>query len=123
MSISGTNGAGKAESLVGLSEEFGRLVERAVHEGTSLGEFERSLFDRLLEIGFATMQQFLAMQGDGDRGETIADEADEEGRTLYRSEQPAPRRLRTIFGEHQFDAYVYRRRRHPNTPIVAAAGR
>lgn len=115
MSISGTNGAGKADSLVGLSEEFGRLVERAVDDGTSLGEFERSLFDRLLEIGLVTMQQFLAMQGDGDRGETAVDD---DGHTLYRSEQPVTRRLRTIFGEHQFAAYVYRRRRHSNTPIA-----
>ena len=115
MRIAGTNVSGKADSLVGITEELGQLVERAVQDGTSLREFERNLFDRLLEIGFATMEQFLTLQGDGDRGETTADEA---GRTLYRSEQPAPRRLRTIFGEHRFEARVYRRRKHPNTPIV-----
>lgn len=115
MSIAFTNGSGKVDSLVSISEEFGQLVERAVHDRMLLRAFERNLFDRLLEIGFATMQQFLAMQGDGDRGETAADE---EGRTLHRSEQATPRRLRTIFGEHQFEAHVYRRRKHPNTPIA-----
>jgi len=115
MSMAGTIGAGKVDSLGDIAEDFGQLVERAAHDGTSLREFERNLFDRLLHIGFAAMQQFLAMQGDGDLGETVADE---EGRTLYRSAQPAQRRLRTIFGEHRFDAYVYRQRKHPNTPIV-----
>lgn len=115
MSMTGTNGSGKADSLVGITSQLGELVQRAVHDQTPLREFERSLFDQLLEIGLATMQQFLAMQGDGDRGETAADD---EGGTLYRSEQPAARRLRTIFGAHQFDAYVYRQRRHPNTPIA-----
>jgi hypothetical protein len=123
MSIAGVREWGKVDSrvesrmgsLVGMAEEMGEFVEQAAREGTSLREFERDVFDRLLAMGHAATEQFLALQGDGDRGETLADD---EGRTLYRSDEPANRPLRTIFGAHQFPAYVYRRGRHPNTPIA-----
>jgi hypothetical protein len=103
-----------AEALAGMGEGIGRFVEQAAREGVSLREFERDLFDRLLKMGQAATEQFLALQGDGDQGETT----EHEGRTVHRSAEPARRKLRTIFGEHQFFAYVYRERRHPNTPIV-----
>lgn len=115
MSIAGTQALGKADSLAGLAEKLGGFVEQAAREGTSLREFEREIFDRVLKMGRVATEQFLALQGDGDRGETVADD---QGRTLYRSDLPAKRPLRTIFGAHRFEAYVYRRRRHPNTPIV-----
>lgn len=123
MSIAGVRELGKGESqvksqwgsLVGMAEGIGKFVERAAADGTSVREFEREILDRLLKMGHAAIEQFLALQGDGDLGETITDE---QGRPLYRSDEPARRPLRTIFGEHQFEAYVYRRRRHPNTPIA-----
>jgi len=115
MSIAGVRKLDKADSLAGIAEGIGRFLERAAAEGVSLRNFERELFDRLLQMGHAATEQFLAAQGDGDCGETPVDD---EGRTLYRSEEPAPRPLRTIFGTHRFAAYVYRRRKHPNTPIV-----
>jgi hypothetical protein len=58
---------------------------------------------------------FIALQGSGDLGETATTD---DGRTLHRSEEPVKRPLRTIFGLHDFHAYVYRARKHPNTPIV-----
>ena len=61
------------------------------------------------------MDLFLASQGDGDLGETVTTE---DGHTRHRSEEPATRQLRTVFGEHQFEAYVYRMGQHPNTPIA-----
>jgi hypothetical protein len=115
MNIAGGEELGKVDSLAGMVEEMDAMVQRAAAEGMSLREFERKIFDRLLKMGHAATEQFLALQGDGDRGEIVADE---EGRTLFRSEEPAQRPLRTIFGEHQFEAYVYRRRKHPHTPIV-----
>jgi hypothetical protein len=115
MSIAGTLEWGKADSLAEMAADLEMVVERAAAEGVPLRQFERGIFDRLLKMGRAATEQFLALQGDGDRGETITDD---EGGTLFRSEQPAPRPLRTIFGEHQFEAYVYRRRKHPHTPIV-----
>jgi hypothetical protein len=102
------------ESLAGMAEGIGEFVERAARDGTSLREFEREIFDRLLKMGHAATEQFLAMQGDGDLGETAVHEEC----TVYRSQEPAKRPLRTIFGEHCFEAYAYRQRRHPNTPIV-----
>lgn len=115
MSIAGVRELGKGDSLVEMVAEIDGVVQRAAAEGMSLREFERGIFDRVLKMGRAATEQFLALQGDGDLGETVRDE---EGRTLFRSEEPAKRPLRTIFGEHQFEAYVYRRRKHPNTPIV-----
>lgn len=123
MSIAGVGDRGKVDSqaqsqgdsLAGMAEGIGEFVEQAAREGTSLREFEREIFDRLLKMGQAATEQFLALQGDGDLGETLTDE---EGRTLYRSKEPMQRPLRTIFGEHRFEAYVYRHRRHPNTPIA-----
>ena len=115
MSIAGTHELSKVDSLAQMAEGIGELVEQAAQQGGSMREFERDVFDRLLKMGHAATEQFLALLGNGDRGETVADE---KGRTLYRSEKPANRPLRTIFGEHQFQAYVYRQRRHPNTPIV-----
>lgn len=115
MSIAGGRELDKADSLRVMVEGLGEFVEQAAAQGTSLREFERELFDRLLKMGRAAMDQFLVLQGDGDRGETVDDE---EGRTLFRSDEPAERPLRTIFGEHQFEAYVDRQRRHPHTPIV-----
>ena len=115
MSIAGKHEWNKVDSLAGMAEEMGQVVERAAKDGVSLREFERDIFDRLLNMGRTAIEQFLKLQGDGDRGETVADA---EGRTLYRSEEPARRPLRTIFGEHHFEAYVYRQRRHANTRIV-----
>jgi len=90
------------------------FVQQAGANGTGLPDFERHPFDRLRQIGHAATEQFLALQGDGDLGATT----DDAGQTLYRSVEPVDRPLRTIFGEHQFQAYVYRRRPHPHTPIV-----
>ena len=62
----------------------------------------------------------MTLSGTGDGREAVTWQAvvDEKGRTLYRSGERVKRPLRTIFGEHQCSAYVYRQRRHPNTPIV-----
>jgi hypothetical protein len=73
------------------------------------------VLDGLLKMGHAAVEAFLALQGNGDLGETVPDD---DGRTLHRSAEPVARPLRTIFGEHEFAAFVYRRRKHPNTPIA-----
>jgi hypothetical protein len=115
MSMAGASESGKVSVLVELTEELGRFVQQAAAEGRSLREVEQSVFDRLLQVGRAAIDQFLALQGDGDLGATVT--ADH-GQTLHRSAQPVARPLRTIFGEHEFSAFVYRKRRHPHTPIV-----
>ena len=115
MSIAARRQSGKTSSLVGMAEDLQQLVERAGREGRSLYELERSVLDGLLKMGHVAVELFLAQQGNGDLGETVPDD---DGRTLHRSAQPVRRPLRTIFGEHEFRAFVYRRRKHPNTPIA-----
>ena len=115
MRIAGTQDLDKSDSLAGLAEGIDEVVKRAAREKRPLRELERDIFDRLLKMGHAAMEQFVALLGDGDGGERVADA---EGQTLYRSEEPVERPLRTIFGRHRFQADVYRRGVHPHTPIV-----
>jgi hypothetical protein len=95
---------GKTDVLVTLAHDLAVFVQRAVHEGASLDAVERSVLGKVLDMGFAAMGLFLAAQGDGDLGATIEVAA---GKTLCRSESVQKRPLRTIFGEHAFEAYVY----------------
>lgn len=115
MSMAGEGGCGKVDSLAGMAAELGQFVRQAAKAGRSLREVERGTFDMLLRMGHAAIEQFLALQGDGDLGETVTSD---EGARLYRSLEPVARPLRTIFGQHEFCAFVYRKRRHPHTPIV-----
>jgi hypothetical protein len=114
MSIAGKNPSCKINELMELSQELGEFAVEAAKNGVSLRDLERGVFDRLLKMGFTVVEEFLTLQGNGDLGETVC--ADD-GQTLYRSAEPISRPLRTIFGHHQFFAYVYRERAHPNTPI------
>jgi len=96
---------GKAgASLTDLAEDLAGFVRRSVHEGASLDKVERGVLGKVLDIGRAAVEFFLAAQGNGDLGPHV--EVDD-GRTLYRSESVEKRPLRTIFGEHSFEAYVY----------------
>jgi hypothetical protein len=79
MSIAGVQQCGKVDSrinsqssergagsLVEMAEGIGELIERAAREETSLRVFERDVLDRLLTMGHAATEQFLAKQGDGE---------------------------------------------------------
>ena len=94
----------KSESLVELAEQLEASVREAAREGKSLYEMEKDIFGRMLQIGHAAIEQLLALQGDGDLGESLVTA---DGRRLERSEEPAERPLRTVFGEHTIHAYVY----------------
>lgn len=65
---------------------------------------ERSILDLVLQIGHASVEQLIELQGDGDLGETVVTET---GRSLHRNAGPVERPLRTVFGDHAIDAYVY----------------
>lgn len=97
---------GKSGSLVKLAEDLSGFVRQAVQGGASLDDLERGAFQRVLEIGHAAVKLFLEAQGDGDLGDSVTTA---EGIVLYRSDTPMTRPLRTIFGEHSFEAYVYSR--------------
>jgi hypothetical protein len=95
---------GKADSLVKLAEDLTGFVRQAVKEGASLDHLERGALQRVLEIGHAAVDMFLEAQGDGDLGDNVITAEDT---TLYRSDTIVTRPVRTIFGEHSFQAYVY----------------
>jgi hypothetical protein len=95
---------GKADLLVRLAEDLTDFVHQAVQQGASLDTLERGALRHVLHIGRAAVDLFLQAQGDGDLGAQVVSAEDT---TLYRSEQPRNRALRTIFGEHAFQAYVY----------------
>jgi hypothetical protein len=95
---------GKADSLVRMAENLTGFVRQAVKEGASLDHLERGALQRVLEIGHAAVDLFLEAQGDGDLGDSVTTAEDT---VLYRSDSIMTRPLRTIFGEHSFEAYVY----------------
>ena len=122
MIVASTLEIGKTESLVTLAEDLAGFVRRAVGEGASLDPLERGVLKRVLDIGFAAVDMFLEAQGHGDLGDTVETA---EGTVLHRSETATPRPLRTIFGEHFFEAYVYAsgsKRRIALRPIDARIG-
>ena len=95
-------------------EQLTDFVAVSVDEAESMAEFERGLLDRLLELGRNLTDQFLDGQPDGDLGETTEHAA----ATVHRSGKPATRTLRTVFGRHTFQAYVYRVQRNEKSAIA-----
>ena len=115
MSMTGNNPSGKVSQLDELTKELSEFVEQAATEGQAFRDVERGVFDRLLKMGYTVVSRFIELQGDGNLGEIATSD---DGESIYRSTDRVSRRLRTIFGEHRFSAYVYRNRPHPNTGIV-----
>jgi hypothetical protein len=96
----------KSDILVKCADDLSGFVHRAVQDGSSLDDVERGVFQRVLAIGNAAVGLFLKGQGNGDLGESIITQEDI---TLYRSDTVSTRALRTIFGEHSFETFVYSR--------------
>jgi hypothetical protein len=95
---------GKVDSLVKLAEDLSGFVRQAVQEGASLDHLERGVLQRVLDIGHAAVDMCLQAQGNGDLGDRVVTA---EGTVLERSDTVMRRPLRTIFGEHSLEAYVY----------------
>lgn len=115
MSISGNGASGKVGRLAATAEELESLVRDVAARGGTLRDVEQGTFDLVLKMGHRAVELFLSLQGNGDLGETAADA---DGRTLHRSDEPVVRPLRTIFGQHEFSAYVYRESVDTHAPIV-----
>ena len=94
----------KADGLVDMALQLQQFAKQAAVDGDSLYETEKNILATVLKMGHLAIDTFLQLQGDGDLGPTIATD---DGQDLQRSESPVRRPLRTIFGEHAFDAYVY----------------
>lgn len=86
------------------AESLQRFVLEASGAGKSLYEIERGVLDQVLLLGRHALDAALRLQGNGDLGaiHTTAD-----GRELRRSAEAARRRLRTVFGEHEFRQFEY----------------
>jgi hypothetical protein len=95
---------GKSATLDKLTEDLEGFVLQAAHDGSSFNALERGILDRLLVMGRSAVDLFLCLQGDGDLGPSI--EADD-GAVLHRSDTVQNRPVRTIFGEHVFQQFVY----------------
>jgi hypothetical protein len=106
MIVASSSYLGKSDVLRNLAEDLTELVHHSLARGASLDEVERSVLRQVLVLGHAAVDMFLQGQGDGDLGEHIATN---DGTVLSRSAAPLPRPLRTIFGEHCFQAFVYAR--------------
>jgi hypothetical protein len=104
MIVASSSNIGKGEILVNLANKLTDRIDQAVREGTSLYDFERNVLKEVLGIGHAAVNLFLENQGDGDLGATVTTTV---GRLLHRSDDPQRRELRTIFGEHCFESFVY----------------
>jgi hypothetical protein len=94
----------KVKSPVELAQQLEDLVKQATQEGLPLHTVERRIFESVLEIGHAATEMFLRGQGDGNLGTTCVTES---GETLVRSDEPVERPLRTVFGHHTIEAFVY----------------
>jgi hypothetical protein len=121
VSIAANNEHGKANTTqhgktdtAQIVQQLDDFVTRSVGQAAGLHEFERGLLDKLLEIGGQLTDQFLSQLEDGDLGETF----ERDDATVYRSSEPQVRRLRTVFGKHTFQAYVYRLRPDEKSAIV-----
>jgi hypothetical protein len=91
--------------LVGQLRELKGFARCSAREGRTLEHFETRLFELLVAIGHESTTEFLRLQGDGDLGPTI----DTDDGPLVRSEEPRPRAVRTLFGEHVYHSFVYGR--------------
>lgn len=109
MIVASSGNVGKGEILVDLAKRLSATIDQAVREGTSLYDFERSVLKDVLGIGHAAVNLFLVNQGDGDLGATVTTT---DGTPLQRSDEPQTRELRSIFGEHAFESFVYSQGAH-----------
>jgi hypothetical protein len=114
MSMTGQFEVSKIEIVGRLAEHLIPLAQQAASAGIGIYDFERGLFGGLLAVGGKVMDAFLEAQGNGDEGNIVT----HEGQTLHRSEEPACRPLRTIFGQHQFMQFVYRASSDVKSEIV-----
>jgi len=81
-------------------------ARRAARTASQLDSFERNVLLQVLAMGHAAVDLFLKSQGNGDLGSTVTTA---EGTILSRGEKLQTHRLRTIFGEHFYAAFVYSR--------------
>lgn len=107
MSLKEQKAADKAVSeILSFAQQLVDEAKRAAQQGDSFDSLERYTWKAVLQIGFAALELFIRLQGQGDLGATIATS---EGHTLYRGVEPVAGTIRSIFGKHVFQQYTYSR--------------
>jgi hypothetical protein len=101
-------------------EETVKFFRQASNDGLRLDELERGLWRRLLAMGLAMLEAFVAQAGDGDMGETI----EQDGQTLRRIDTLRSRRYLSIFGAVAISrrAYAVREKQQEHAPLDARLG-
>lgn len=90
-----------------MDEVLGALdtyVHQAAHAGQPIHEVEREIWQQVLRLGHHCLAQFLARQGNGDQGATLAAP---EGGTWQRLEHLHARPYVSIFGAFTLSRVVY----------------
>ena len=93
-----------AKQLNSLVDQLKANVATAAQKGESFDFVERTVLTSVLEIGRRALDLLLALQGDGDLGETVQTH---DGKTAQCSETKSTTKLRSIFGEHAFEQFTY----------------
>ncbi len=104
MKLAHSDPADNPENLVDMALQLQQFTQQASADGDSLYETEKRILEMVLRMGHLATDRFLQLQGNGDLGPMVQTE---DGVELQRSEFPAKRLLRTVFGEHEFWAFVY----------------
>jgi hypothetical protein len=94
----------KSEKLQKQMAELQDYVRLAATDAQPIHEVERELWRRVRQMGFEALGQFLRLQGDGDRGETVTLPTGEE---CQRLEERHERRYVSVFGEFRLQRVVY----------------
>ena len=82
-------------------------IVQSAEKGMAAHEVERSLFERMLQLGFTLFGTFLKLIGPGDFGETAVLD---DGRVVPRLKEQHIRRLLTVFGSFDISRWVYAQR-------------
>jgi hypothetical protein len=113
----------KETELLKAQVQFEEMVEffrQASDDALRLDQLERGLWQRLLAMGLAMLEAFVAQAGDGDVGETI----ERDGQTLRRIDALRSRRYVSIFGAVAISrrAYAVREKQQEHAPLDSRLG-
>lgn len=109
-----------AEQLTQLADQLRAGIPEAVKQGISFDQTERSVRETLRRIGCQAMQLLVSLQGDGDLGDEVTTSS---GTVLKRSEQKATTQIRSIFGLHAFEEFVYARGKNKSIELRPISAR
>jgi hypothetical protein len=94
----------KSENLEAVFADLRTCVRTAAQEGWAMHDLEHEVWQRLLQLGRASLNQFLALVGPGDVGETLTLSSGQESRRLPETHE---RRYVSIFGVFRIHRTVY----------------